>query len=340
MGRKATAQRTTMKDVAELAGVSQTTVSFVLNDVSTAGIPEETRERVWEAIRQLNYRPNALARGLRAQSTKTIGFVSDTVASSPFANEIIAGAQATAWQHERLLLLVNTGGSEKLKQAAIETLLERQVDGIIYATMYHRAAQPPEALYEIPSVLLDCYVEDRSLPSVVPDEVEGGRAATALLLAKGHRQIGFLCDSSPVPAAVGRLDGYRQALAAAGLPFDQSLVAYTDSDSRGGYRGARALMERADRPTALFCYNDRMAMGAYDALRQLGLAIPNDVAVVGFDNMEVIAAHLYPPLTTMRLPHYEMGQWAVNYLLQLPDRGDARLEQHRMSCPLVERESA
>ncbi len=340
MARRATKQRITMKDVAERAGVSQTTVSFILNEVPNANIPEETRERVWDAIKELKYRPNALARGLRTQRTQTIGFVSDDVAISSFAAEIIAGAQVTAWAHDKLLLLVNTNGNRVLIEDAIEMLLERQVDGIIYATMYHRVAQPSTALYEIPSVLLDSYMEDRSLPSVVPDEVQGGRRATEFLLHKAHRRIGFINNADPIPAAVGRLEGYQQALASYEVPFDESLVLRETSDASGGYRATLKIMQRSERPSALFCFNDRVAMGAYQALCHLGLSIPGDIAVIGFDNQEVIAAYLYPPLTTIQLPHYQMGQWAVNYLIYHSGTTDREPPiQHRIECPLVERAS-
>ena len=132
--------------------------------------------------------------------------------------------------------------------------------------------------------------------------------------------------------------GYRQALAAYGVPVDDRLIYTTWADSQGGHRAAMDLMQLPDPPTALFCYNDRTAMGVYDALRKLGLAIPNDVAVLGFDNQEIIAAHLYPPLSTMQLPHYEMGVWAVNYLLQPHPGADAPVQQ-LLPCPYVERQS-
>jgi LacI family transcriptional regulator len=332
-----------MQDVARLAGVSQTTVSFVVNDTPNANIPQETRERVLAAVKELGYRPNAIARGLRARSTETIGFISDEVATTPYAGQIIQGAQDLAWQYQKVLLLISTGGHRDMKQAAIDIMLDRQVDGILYATMYHRPAHPPEAIHQLPAVLLDCFVADGSLPSVVPDEVGGGRLATTYLLDKGHRRIGYLNNVDPIPATAGRLEGYRQALAHYDVPFDESLVYSAKSDSAGGYDGTMALMQRSDRPTALFCFTDRMAMGAYDALRQLGLAIPGDVAVVGFDNIELIAAHLYPPLTTVALPHYEMGQWAVQHLIQLieePETRQAPPLHHTVAGPLIERTSA
>ncbi|MBK7219729.1 MAG: LacI family DNA-binding transcriptional regulator [Candidatus Promineofilum sp.] len=331
-----------MQDVANRAGVSRTTASFVINNVNGAGIPEETRQRVWDAVKELGYRPNAIARGLRSAKTSTIGFISDEVATSPFAGEIIHGAQDRAWEDEMLLLLVNTGGNQAMKRVAVETLLQRQVEGIIYATMYHREVHPPESVRHVPTVLLDCFVADASLPSVVPDEVDGGRRATELLLARGHRRIGFINNFDPVPATLGRLAGYKQALAAYGLPFDERLVVEGESLARGGHDCALELMQRPERPTALFCFNDRMAMGAYDALRKLGLSIPDDVAVMGFDNQEIVAAHLYPALTTMELPHYQMGQWAIGELLRLIAHGepaDAPPVQHKIACPVIERDS-
>ena len=335
-------KRPSMQDVATLAGVSRTTASFVINNVEDAGIPQDTRLRVWDAVKQLGYRPNAIAQGLRSAKTHTIGFISDEVATSPFAGEIIHGAQDRAWEDEKLLLLINTGGNRTMKQLAAETLLQRQVEGVIYATMYHREVHPPESIRQVPTVLLDCFVADGTLPSIVPDEVSGGSRATSLLLERGHRRIGFINDSNPVAASVGRLEGYKQALAAHNVPFDESLVFAGESIARGGYECAMQLMKLPDRPTALFCFNDRMAMGAYDALRNLGLSIPGDVAVVGFDNQEVIAASLYPALTTMELPHYQMGRWAVDELLRLLAQGEPDSEtpvRYKIDCPLISRDS-
>jgi LacI family transcriptional regulator len=341
MARGTRKQRITIKDVAELANVSPTAVSFVMNDVPNSNIPEETRDRIWDAVRQLDYRPNALARGLRARTTSTIGFISDKVASTPFAADMIAAAQNSAWAENRLLLLVNTEQDETLKETAVQSLLAWQVEGLIYATMYHRSANPPASVYDIPTVMLDCYVEDRSLPSVVPDEVQGGYTATEHLLKKGHRRIAFVTTSDDIPATHGRLQGYQNALAAYGVPFDPTLVVATeDSSGAGGFRATVEVMQRVPRPTAIFCFNDRMALGTYEGLRHLGLRIPNDVAVVGFDNQEMIAAHLLPALTTVQLPHYAMGVWAANYLLH--HAGIASREapiQHLMACPLVERAS-
>jgi LacI family transcriptional regulator len=342
MPAKADSRAVTMNDVAKRAGVSQTTVSFVINENNAAGIPDETRERVWKAVAELGYRPNAAAQSLRRSRTNLLGFITDQIATSPHAGQIFKAAQDVAWASQKILLLVNTENNQDLENAAFEMMLERQVEGIIYATMFHRLAHLPAQIREVPAVLLDCFDEERSLPSVVPDEVQGGRSAIECLLAAGHRRIGFVNNDDAVPAAIGRLQGYQDALTAANIPFDEGLVGIGDGDAGGGYRATMALMDQPDPPTGLFCFNDRTAMGAYDALRKLGKRIPQDVAVIGFDNQEIIAAHLHPGLSTMQLPHYEMGCWAVQKLLAVIEGGDGDglpPVQYMMPCPYVPRAS-
>ena len=335
-GKAAKRKRPSMYDVARAAGVSQTTVSFVVNNAPNTNIAPETRERVWAAVEELGWRPNAMARSLSLQRSHTIGLISDEVATSPHAGKIIQGAQDAAWDDSKMLLVINTGGKPAIESAALEMMLERRVEGIIYATMYHHAVTPPPELAHVPTVLLDCFVDDRSLPSVVPDEVQGGRTAAELLLARGHRRIGFINDVGPIPASFGRLEGYRQALTSFGVPFDETLIRSGASIASEGYRCAVDLLQLPRRPTALFCFNDSMAMGVYEAARKLGLRIPADIAIVGFDNQELIATQLDPPLTTVALPHYELGRWAVQYLLSSGDVPRPPL-QKLIACPLIER---
>jgi len=193
----------TMLDVAKLAGVSQTTVSFVINGYSE--IPNETKDRVMAAIAELGYRPNTVAQSLRTQRSGIIGFVTDEIAITPFAGKIFEGAQDVAWEQGKILLLVNTKRDPLLQITAINMLMDRRVEGIIFATMYHRAIDPPKELYEVPSVLLDCYVEDESLPSVIPDEFGGAFTATSTLLEKGHRRVGFVQNVDDIPATRKRM---------------------------------------------------------------------------------------------------------------------------------------
>lgn len=339
MVRQTRKRPSTMSDIAREAGVSQTTVSFVLNNhASSANIPVETRERVLETARKLSYRPNMAAKALRTNQTHVIGFIADEIATTPYAGNIIQGAQDAAWINGKLLMIVNAGYDTAMNTTAIEMMLEHRVEGIIYAAMYHHEVTLPATIREVSAVLLDCFCADRSLPSVVPDEIQGGRIATEVLLKKGHRRIGFINDPAPIPAAFGRLEGYKQALKAYSIPFDENLVCAPTLQAKGGYLGATQLMQLHEPPTAIFCFSDFVAMGVYDALRTLGLSIPGDVAVMGFDNHELIAAQLSPALSTIQLPHYKMGKWAIEYLQE--HTGEVLPPvQHTMHCPYIERQS-
>jgi len=330
----------TMIDVANLAGVSQTTVSFVVNNISGLAIPQETRERVRAAVKQLGYRPNAAAQLLRTSKSHVIGFITDQVDSTPFSGEFITGAQGAAWTHQKLLLMVNTGGKPAIEEEAIELMLERRVEGIIYAAMIQQLVTPPANLWEVPAVLLNCFCADRSLPSVVPDEVRGGCVATEALLRKGHRRVAFINGPAGWPPTDGRLAGYRQALEALDLTVDESLVRHGNGFADSGYAHTMDVMGLPNPPTAIFCATDRMAMGAYDALKELGLSIPGNVAVMGYDNQELIGAYLRPSLSTMALPFFGMGQWAVSYLIHYERHaGQHAPVQHLIECPFIERES-
>jgi LacI family transcriptional regulator len=328
----------TIKDIARRAGVGVGTVSRVLND--SPNVSPATRDSVRRIMAEVGYRPKSAAKTLRTRRALEIGFVTDEIASTPFAVDTIRGAQDAAWEKGKLLVLINTNNNPELLRAAIETMLERQVEGLIFATWYHRMVELPANIHELPAVLVDCFAAERNLPSVVPDEVQGGYDATEVLLKQGHRRIGFVNNWEHQPARFGRLEGYRRALAAYDVPFSPELITYFPANADGGYDGTRELLQRPEPPTAIFCFNDRAAMGAYDALRDMHLTVPRDVAIVGFDNQELIAAHLRPSLTTMQLPHYAMGAWAVNYLLRSPGEAfPAEAPQTQLPCPLVSRQS-
>lgn len=324
----------TLREVAEAAGVSTATVSLVVNKKKDARIAEETRQRVKDAIRTLGYRPNAMAKTLVSGTSKFIGLVADGVATTPFAGQIIHGAQDEAWKHGYALLIANTEGNSELEQDAIAMMLEYKVRGILYSTWFHRQTDIPATLREADFVLVNCFSHEHGTRAVVPDEVQGGRSATEILLAHGHRRIAFINATIPAPAKDGRLQGYREALEEAGIEFDPALVMEAYPDQEGGYLATEGLLKRG--ASAVFCYNDRMAMGLYDGLREHGLSIPEDMAVVGFDNQEVIAAHLRPPLSTVALPHYELGAAGVRTLLGLEAAPGGAARIH---CPPVERAS-
>lgn len=331
--------RARISDVAEAAGVSTTTVSLVLNGRVTR-IPPETQDRVRRAAERVGYTPNSLARGLRTSRTRTIGLVSDQIATTPFAGRMIAGVQDVARAHGHLVILVDTGLDSDIESQAIRALSDQQVDGMIYATMWHRVVEAPAGL---PSrtVFLDCRPESGGYAAVVPDDRSGGAAAVRELVAAGHRRIAYVDAHEPDHpiAADLRLEGYLEVLRDAGIEPDPALHVHGAISTVGGRSATERLLALpADRrPTALFCFNDRMAAGAYVAAHQLGLEIPRDLSIVGYDDQQFVAAELHPPLTTVALPHYEMGRWAGEVVLGVrdPDPGSV----HRMECPIVRRGS-
>jgi LacI family transcriptional regulator len=325
----------TLHDVAKVAGVSVATVSWVANGRTNVRLSDATRVRVQRAIDDLGYRPNALAKNLVKGTSTFIGFVADGVATTPFAGQIIHGAQDEAWKHGFVLLVANTESDEHVEREAIDMMLEHQVRGILYSTWYHREIAVPATLNPAETVLVNCYAPGSGTRAVVPDEVQGGRAATEELLRQGHRRVAFINTTWESPARTGRLAGYRAALESAGVEFDPTLVIDADPNQEGGY-GAYERISRLG-VTAVFCHNDRVAMGVYDAVRVRGRKIPADLSIVGFDNQEVIAAHLRPPLTTVQLPHYELGATSIRILLGLDPALPGATT--RLACPLVSRDS-
>jgi LacI family transcriptional regulator len=326
-------RRATIRDVAQHAGVSPSTVSVVLNETNGARVAPETRRRIAESAKLLGYSADPTARALRTQRTHTVGFVSDVIATTPYAGQMIQGAQDAAWRQGMVMLLLNTGGDADHEREALRTLVHRRVDGIVYATMWHRVVDVPQ-VGATPVVLLDARPAGEPVPCVAPDEYAGAAAAVGELIEHGHRRIGFVQNEDDVPATVERLAGYRETLEAHRIAFDPGLVVSDASTTQGGQRAAARLFDRPDRPTGVFCFNDRMAMGAYQSAAERGLRIPQDLSVVGFDDQQEIAPALRPALTTVALPHYEMGVWAVEALLGVNDGGEAR-----MPCALVRRES-
>lgn len=328
----------TIKDVAQIAGVSTKTVSRVLN--GERWVATETRDRIMSAMSQVGFRPNQFARNLRAADTGIFALVTDEIATTPFAVDILRGAQEAARECGRMLLIADTEGHDDVAANVVDQLHRWQVDGLIYATAHHREVILPAEFRVGPCVLADCYSPDHDLPSVVPDEVQGGYTATARLVAAGHRRIGFINGPADFPASSGRKRGYEQALAEHGLDLDESLIVTGDWWQESGYDATRTLLSLGKPPSAVFCGNDWMAMGAYDAIRDLGLSIPGDVAVVGFDDRRVIAAHMRPGLSSVALPYYEMGKWAVRYLNDPREAAsDEQPRQAVLECPFIERAS-
>lgn len=331
-------RKVTMMDIAREAGVSQSTVSFVLSGSTSVRISDATRERVLEVARSLGYRRYSHMAEEHVGS-RVIGFLVDEISTSPFAVASMDGAREVAWENDRVVLISSSGGDPELERSAIETLLACRPEGIVLASILTRRIEPPRALGGVPTVLLNCYAPGRGFPSVVPGEVAGGQVATRCLIDAGHRRIAMISGEPWMEAARDRLKGYRRALSTVDLSADPALVREGNWLPSSGYEQTRALMALPEPPTAIFCSNDSMAIGCYEALKELGLRVPDDISVVGYDDQEV-ARHMYPPLTTVLLPHEEMGRWAVETLITQAATGrQPPLRQVKIECPLVERDS-
>jgi LacI family transcriptional regulator len=324
------AKRVTLADVARLAGVSKTTASFVLTGRrEEMRISAEIEARVLAAARETGYRPNIVSRSLRTGTTHTIGFVSDIVATTPFAGNFIKGALEAARDRGYLLLIAETEGDATLEQQLLEAMIDRQVDGVVFAAMYTRKLVVPRLLRSRRAVLLNAVPNGgASLPSVIPDELDAGRTAARTLLEAGHRHGIYLIGPGPRKpqatrslAAVERLQGITQTLRSAGVEH-AGAIACEDWQPEFGHAAVRTILRRRVPPRALICFNDRLAVGAYHALADAGLDVPTDVSVVSFDD-DPIASWVQPRLTTIAIPHYELGRKSIELLLHEhadPDR--------------------
>ncbi|MFC6672890.1 LacI family DNA-binding transcriptional regulator [Marinobacterium aestuariivivens] len=328
-----------IKDVAKHAGTSFKTVSRVINN--DPAVREETRDKVLRSIEALNYRPNSAARMMRNQKSGVIGFISDDVVTRPYAGELLLGAQEVASEHDKVLMVVNMEHDRRHRQQALDMLLERRVEGLVLATYYHREVEVPAELLSVPSVLVNCYSHRVQLPTFVPDDERAGYEATRLLVERGHRRIGLISLHPEVTAAKLRLSGYRRALEEGGLAFDSELVVRGEDvfgKEPAAYSVETALaqlMALSSRPTALVCGKDEFAMQAYFLLLRYGIRVGQEMALTSFDNQRLIAPNLSPGLTTMALPHLEMGRAAMRHLLGGETDNSTRL----IPMPPIVRES-
>ncbi|MBD7920320.1 LacI family DNA-binding transcriptional regulator [Cellulomonas sp. Sa3CUA2] len=308
--------RVTLAQVAARAGVSVGAVSQVLNEHPSSRISTEARARIVAAVDELGYRPNLVARSLRTARTDTYGFVSDSVTITRHASGILRGALDAARTAGGFLLIAETAGDPRQEQEAVQSLLDRGVDGIVFAAMKSRGPMHPLLPPGLRTVNVN--VADPRTASVLPDEFEGGGRAVRVLADAGHTEIALVGSGlADVGAEVSytarrRLAGIGAATGSRGVAVVAELHC-DDWQVEAGYEAVRDLLTRR-RPTALLCLNDRLAVGAYHALAEAGLRVPADVSVVSFDDDE-IAATLRPGLTTVAIPHEEMGRLAVEMMI-------------------------
>lgn len=332
-------KRATMIDVAESAGVSQATVSLVLSGAVNARVSDVTRARVFEAAETLGYRKGRQHQ-VPQNRAKVIGLIIDEVSTTPFASQFIEGARDEAALQDVVIATFSTRSDPRIEEAALDMLLTHNIIGVLYATLVTREVKLPARLADLPTVLVNCYEKHRTNLSVVPGDVAGAHAATEALLKAGHRRIAHLKGEDWIEAAQDREVGYRQALTTYDVPINEELILTGGWTVNGGRMLTAKLLDLPEPPTAIFCFNDRMAMGAYEAIKNRGLRVPEDISVVGFDDEE-LASYMVPPLTTVILPHDEMARWAVGALLDHNEgiSSHRRTQKIKVECKLVERQS-
>lgn len=333
--------RVTMSDVARKAGVSLMTVSRVINNKE--GVSSETRQDVLDIISSLGYRPSAIARSLATQETRTIGLVLPDV-TNPFFADITRGVELLAYSQGYHVFLCNADEDSLRELAVIQSLEENRVDGLILCSSRLTEEKLLELLVRQSAVVLI----NRSLRqtnghnsfnSITIDDRRSGWLATRHLISSGHQQVGFLAGPSTSFSSAGRLQGYQTALQEAGITPAPDWMSYCPPSVEGGYEAARQLLVRQPDLTALFCFNDLVAVGAIKACGELNRRIPADIAIVGHDDIP-LAALVSPALTTCRVPRHELGVRAVEALLELLHGCPSGCQQIALQSELIIRQSA
>ncbi|WP_105639007.1 ribose operon transcriptional repressor RbsR [Cronobacter dublinensis] len=328
----------TMKDVARLAGVSTSTVSHVIN--KDRFVSDAIRVRVEDAVRTLNYAPSALARSLKLNQTRTIGMLI-TASSNPFYSELVRGVERSCFERGYSLVLCNTEGDEQRMNRNLETLLQKRVDGLLLlCTETHQPSPAIMTRYPaIPTVMMDWSPFDGDSDVIQDNSLLGGDIATRYLIEKGFTRIA--CVTGPLdktPARL-RLEGYRTAMQRAGLAVPEGYEVIGDFEFGGGLRAMQSLLALPEPPQAVFMGNDAMAVGAYQALYQAGLRIPQDIALVGYDDIE-LARYMTPPLTTIHQPKDELGELAIDVLIHRMAQPELQQQRLQLTPVLMERGSA
>jgi len=302
----------TIREVAESARVSYATVSHVINN--TRLVSQETRERVLEAMAALNYRPNALARSLRQGKSNTIGLVLPDSAN-PFFAEISRSIEDEAFKKGYSVFLCNTELDTQRELLYVDVLSKNQVGGIIFVATGDQADSLDFLLRQsMPVVMIDRDVPNVEVDAVLTDNQLGGFLATRHLIELGHKHIACIAGPSNITPSAERIIGYRKALEQAGLSYDENLVLRGDYHAQSGMEITHSILMMTPRPTAIFALNDLMALGALRAAAEAGYSVPRDLAVVGYDNLE-LTRFTNPPLTTISQPKKEIGARAVHLLV-------------------------
>lgn len=303
----------TIKDVAKLAGVSTTTVSHVIN--KTRFVAEDTTKAVWDAIQALHYSPSAVARSLKVNTTKSIGMII-TTSEAPFFAEIVLAVEEYCYRQGYSLFLCNTQNNPEKIQNHLDMLIKKRVDGVlVMCTEYTENSLTLFNGTNIPMVIMDWGRHDEKSDRILDNSFEGGYLATKHLIDNGHKEIGVIAGNLEKTTARDRFNGFLEAMKEANLPVRQEWIIEGDFEPEDGYECMNNLFRLEKLPTAIFCFNDVMALGAISAITERGLSVPNDISIIGYDNIH--SSRFYaPPLTTIHQSKSRLGTQALNLLLE------------------------
>jgi len=328
----------TIKDIAARAGISYATVSRALN--GKYGVSKDTREKVKALALEMDYQPNAIARGLVSRSTKTVGLVIPDIAN-PFFPRIALGVEERLLKFGYSVFLCNTSWNSDREQNYLNTLIQNQVDGIIISpvTQYSDAIESmiPE---DIPLVYVSSHPEGTTLSHVMVDNVKGADMAVSHLLSRNRKRIAFIGSEQDIHALDDRLAGYRQALKRANIEVSEDLIVLDEFQERSGYKMIRGLLDKGIVPDAVFAENDLLALGVFEGIRASGYRVPEDIAVIGFDDIPIMS-HPDIQITTIHQPKYRIGVYAAEVLLhQLTlSSSERRMERVTLQPELIVRRS-
>lgn len=335
-----------IRDVAALAGVSDKTVSRVVN--REPNVKPAMIERVEAAIRELDYIPNQAARLVRTKRSRIVGVITDVVSTTPNSVEIIHGIQDAIGKTEYSLLIANTGEDPKTEAKIWRTYQEQRIDGVLYVTMYHHEVDFDPTSHGIPTLLVNCFTDPiRGVRAIVPDDYQGEFDAVNYAINSGHKRIGYITLNPLILAAELRGQAFADAMEANGIVINSDWVRHGIVGSLGNeqmqaFSAAQHVLsgEELSRPTVLLAGNDEIAMQCLFAAHSLGLRVPDDISIIGFDDFRMISEQVIPPLTTVALPYYEIGVRAGNRLLSMLEGKDNAPQVERAACPLIIRGTA
>lgn len=319
--------RVTIKDVAERAGVDSSTVSRIINNDPKLSVRAETRLRISTAIRELGYQTNSMARNLRLNISGAIGMLIPDITNPSFP-EMIKGVESSSSEKDLSLILCNTGDIPEKELKMIRFLLNRRVDGLLLASVHMR----DETIEEVEKSGVPCVFVNRGNRRdtgayVVTDNAAGAKMAVRHLISLGHRKIAHIAGFLYTDTGIERMMGYRKELNLADIPLDSEYMVEAGYAELDGYRAMNKLLLLPDRPTAVFAANDLLAMGAILAMNENGVRVPEDISIVGFDDIWVVE-RITPALTTVKVPLYEMGYLAMDMLFH--KMKDVQIEQERI----------